>query len=267
MIDPHWSVVDLDPRTWRRLGRFFSPGQFIRAAQPGEHGLFVLHEGGRPLKIVDTRRGVRRDLPISDCHEAFELAHRLFATGHWERVHIVDKNHLANVARQAQATARRELTLDGYYHLVYDLLWGDADGYVCVPSHPGHWHGWTYDGIKRFVSHLPGAAALALGVFEGDAVAIGLILELHGGRVQKVTTFEALDLPPPVAGLSPEFLDRVWARLEEKFAPPAGVLLCTAPAFESWMAAIDKAGELERAAQEGTAHWRLRLADSRAAQE
>ena len=55
MIDPNWSVVDLDPHTWRVLGRFFDPGQYIMATQSGERGLFILHEEGKLLRIVDSQ--------------------------------------------------------------------------------------------------------------------------------------------------------------------------------------------------------------------
>jgi hypothetical protein len=260
MIDPQWSVVDLDPRTWRNIGKYFDPGQYIRAAQPNEHGLFVLHEDGRLLRTVDNLRGVRRDLVIPDCKAPQELARRLFGQGEWDRVHVINKRHLADVARRAQATPRRELTLDGYYHLVYRLLWDDSDGYVCVPPHPGHWHGWTYTGVRQFVDQLPAAATLALGVFDDEAVSISLILELRDGMIRRVTTFEGLELPPSDPRLSAKFLDQLWSCLEAESAPPAGVLLCSASAFNAWIAADDKAAFLQRVSQEGAAHWRLRLA-------
>jgi hypothetical protein len=38
MIDPHWILEDLDPHTWRNLGRFIDPGLYIRAARPDERG-------------------------------------------------------------------------------------------------------------------------------------------------------------------------------------------------------------------------------------
>jgi hypothetical protein len=258
MIDPQWSVVDLDPRTWRNLGKYFDPGQYIRAALPGERGLFVLHDGGRPLRVADTQLGVRRDLGIDHVDDPYLLAHTLFESGEWDRVHVIDKRHLANVARQAQATPRRELTLDGYYHLVYRLLWNNSAGYVCMPPHPGHWHGWTYTQLKQLVDRLPSAATLALGVFDAEAVTIGLVLELRDGLIRRVTTFEGLALPASDVRLSAEFLDRLWSRLAEKFAPPAGVLLCSAATFDSWIAAGDKAGVLRRAAHEGAALWRVR---------
>ena len=56
MIDPHWVLEDLDPRTWLAIGKFFMPDRYIAAAQPGERGLFVLHDGGRPTRVFDTRR-------------------------------------------------------------------------------------------------------------------------------------------------------------------------------------------------------------------
>src|SRR5689334_11907713 len=130
MIDPHWSLVDLDPRTWRNLGRLIEPGQYVSAAQPGERGLFVLHDGARILRVVDSERGVRRDLTLSLERGPAALAHELHARGEWQRVHVIDRRHLANVARLAQATSRRELTLDQYYHLVYSLLWDAAGGYA-----------------------------------------------------------------------------------------------------------------------------------------
>ena len=154
MIDPHWSVIDLDPRTWRAIGGFFDPGQYIRAAQPGEHGLFVLHDGGRVMRVVDTVRGLRRDLALSRVDDPHELAGLLYSQGEWEKVHIIDKRHLASVANQAQENPRRDLTLDQYYHLVYSLVWDGSDGYVCVPARSGAWQGWTYQ-MQAFVASCP----------------------------------------------------------------------------------------------------------------
>lgn len=262
MIDPFWSVVDLDPTTWRNLGKFFDPSQYIRAAEPGEHGLFVLHQGGQVLRVVDSWRGLRPDLAGLDCSRPRAVAQRLFATGEWMRVHLIDKGHLANVARQAQESPRRDLTLDQYYHLVYRLLWNDSDGYVCVPPKPSSWHGWTYTGLQQFVSRLPPAATLALGVFDETQVSIGLVLEFRDGLIRHVTTFEALDLPAQAMQPSPELLDQLWSQLNTQFAPAAGVLLCTQAAFADWLAAEDKAAFLAQAAQEGALFWRLRLNDS-----
>jgi|GEM_PF-800326 len=259
MIDPHWSVVDLDPRTWRNVGRFFDPGQYIRAAQPGEHGLFILHDAGKILRVVDTQSGVRRDFDLPPVADPRALAHSLYARGEWQRVHVINKRHLAQVARQSQAAPRRELTLDAYYQLVYQLLWDESDGYVSVPPHPGHWGGWTYAGLKQFADQLPEEATLALGVFEAGTVAIGLILELCAGTIKRVSTFEALPLNPGEAQLSEAFLERLWTLLAGPFASPAGVLLCSQPIFEQWLTAENKAACLNTARQQGAAFWRLSL--------
>jgi hypothetical protein len=259
LIDPHWKLVDLDPRTWRNLGRFFDPGQYIRAAQPGEHGLFVLHDDGRVMRVVDTRRGVRTDLGLTQVNDPHALAHTLFERREWQRVHIINKRHLAHVAQQAQAEPRRELSLDAYYRLVYKLLWDESDGYVSAPPHPGHWYGWTYAGLKQFADQLLEEATLALGVFEEGTVAIGLILELSRGTIKRVTTFEALPLNPGEAQLSETFLEQLWTLLAGPFASPAGVLLCSQTSFEQWLAAEDKTASLNAARQQGTAFWRLAL--------
>ncbi|MBO0789468.1 MAG: hypothetical protein J2P36_00755, partial [Ktedonobacteraceae bacterium] len=114
MIDPHWSVIDLDPYTWRSLGRFFDPGQYIRSAQPGEHALFILHDQGRPLRVVDTEQGVLTHLNIQSIDDPQTLARSLYAQGTWQRVHVINKSHLANVARLAQ-TSPAASHLDTYY--------------------------------------------------------------------------------------------------------------------------------------------------------
>jgi len=261
MIDPHWSLVDLDPRTWRAIGRFFDPGNYIRAAQPGERGLFVLHDGRRVLRVVDSQTGVRRDLALDQVGDPRALANRLHGRGEWQRVHVIDQRHLAAVARQAQAGPRRDLTLDQYYHQVYQLLWSGDNGYVCVPPRAADWNGWTYAGIRAFVARLPDAATVALGVLEGDALSIGLILELRGGLIRTVTTFEALEEPPPGV-VSQQSLEQLWALLERRSAtvgspPPAAALLCTQAAFETWLAAADKRAALDQLAQSGAACWRL----------
>jgi hypothetical protein len=49
-------LVDLDPLTWRHIGHFFDPGQYIRMARPGEHGLFILHDQGTVLILHAAHR-------------------------------------------------------------------------------------------------------------------------------------------------------------------------------------------------------------------
>ena len=262
MIDPHWSLVDLDPRTWRAIGPFFNPGQYMRAAQPGEHGLFVLHDGHHVLRVVDTARGVRRDLGLDEVDDPEELAARLYARGEWQRVHVINRDHLAAVAQAAQAHPRRDLTLDQYYRLVYHLLWGERGGYVSLPPHPGHWHGWTYEQVRGFAGALPDPASVALGVLDGGDVRIGLVLDLRGGLIRTVTTFETFGFPAPTFDLSAAAFERLWALLEARGrtpggAPPAAALLCSQAAFDAWIAGADKAAVLAEMGRRGEAFWRL----------
>ena len=260
MIDPNWSVIDLDPRTWRNLGRFIDVPQYLRTAQPDEHGLFVLHDAGRPLRVFDSRAGLRADLGIGRVDDPRLLAHSLFETGEWDRVHVIDKRHLAGVARRAQTIENRALHLDAYYRRVFELMWQDPTGYASVPPHPGDWNGFTYGGVLRFLDGLPSAASLALGVFEGETLSIGLIVEARAGVLQRVTTFEALDLTPGEPRLSADFMGQLWASLGQRFAAPAVALLYTAAGFESWISAADKSESLQQALQAGAALLRLRAA-------
>lgn len=259
MIDPHWQVIDLDPVTWRNLGPFLLPERYIAAAQPGEHGLFVLHEHGHLLKVVDTH-AQRLTVAIPQTIEDPDaLAHDLYDTGEWQRVHIIDRQHLAWVARQAQAAPRHDLTLDAYYHLVYSLIWDTRGGYVSVPPHPGHWHGWTYSAIRGFLAALPSSpATLALGVYGAHGLSIGLILVCQDGQIRRVTTFEALNwAPATLAGPTEPTLTALCDALNAQFAPAAAVLLCTDVAFAGWLAASDKSAFLHAARADATAIWRV----------
>ncbi len=255
MIDPQWQVIDLDPVTWRNLGPFFEPQQYIAAAQAGEHGLFILHDQGRLLKIIDTDAA---DVPV-DIPEAIidpaALAQELYARGEWQRVHVIDRHHLAWVAQQAQSAPRRDLTLDSYYHLVYTLMWSDPNGYACEPPPPGRWHGWTYADIRHFIAALPSPATVALGVYGESGLSIGLILVCEGGMIRRVTTFEGLDWSAEDAGPTQHTLTALCEALEAKFAPPAAVLLCSDAVFTGWLAATDKLAYLTTARDDGAAIW------------
>jgi hypothetical protein len=258
MIDPHWQVIDLDPVTWRNLGEFAGLQQFFAAAQSGEHGLFILHDAGQVLKIVDTQT---KDIPANippQISDPVKLARDLYARGQWQRVHIIDRRHLAWVAQQAQATPRHDLTLDAYYHLVYTLIWGSNAGYACEPPHPGHWHGWTYDDIHRFITGFSSPSALALGVYEDDTLAIGLILICDQGKIRKVTTFEALKWDASNPGPTQQTLTALCDALDMQFAPSAAVLLCTKTALTEWLEASDKSAYLASARADGAAIWHVR---------
>lgn len=256
MIDPNWNVVDLDPVTWRNLGRFINVPQYVHAAQPGERGLFIAHDNGRVLKVFDTGRGQRLDLKIERVTNARALAKDLYARGEWDRVHLIDRQHLARVGQLAGAAVNRSLHLDEYYRLVASLIWNGGDGYVVEPPKPDHWNHWTMSQIEQFVSRLPTSASIALGVFEGEGLHIGLILEFQQGNIVRVTTFEAPAIQPIAPALSPDFLDRLWAQLEN-IAPPAAVLLCTQAAFDEWITTPDKVTFILDAAQKGSALLRL----------
>ncbi len=256
MIDPNWSVVDLDPVTWRNLGRFINVPQYVRAAQPGERGLFIVHDGGRVLKVFDTGRGKRPDLKIDRVDGARPLAKELYARGEWDRVHIIDQRHLAHVGSLASASANRSLHLDGYYQLVSDLIWDGGEGYVAEPPKPAHWNHWTMNQIEQFASRLPRSASIALGVFENERLNIGLILKFKRGNIMRVTTFEAPVIQPVTPTLSPDFLDQLWRQLAN-VAPPAAVLLCTQAVFDEWITTRDKVAFILSAAQSGHALLRL----------
>jgi hypothetical protein len=260
VIDPHWQLVDLDPHTWRNIGRFIDPGLYIRAGSPDERGLYVIHDSGAVLSIVESSGQSRRDLGIERVDAPRSLAKDLYETREWDRVHIVDRTHLNDVSTQAQQLENRDLELDAYYRNVFRLIWGDEDGYVALPAHPGNWHGWTYDRVSSFVGQFSEPASLALGVIsdDGSSLEIGLIGEVSHGSFHKVTTFESLPFPREDASVSGEFIDRIWAHLSQGAWPPAAVLLCTSSVFENWVYGPDKRRTIDNAVVEGRAILRFR---------
>lgn len=256
MIDWNWEVVDLDPTTWRNLGRFIEPGQYIRTARSHEHGLFVLHDGGAPLRAHDTQTGPRADLIGVRIDDPLTYAHSLYESGEWDRVHVIDKRHLAAIARQAQQLENRALTIDAYYRKVFELIWRNPAGYASVPPHPGAWQGFTYAQAQRLVAAVPGPATLVLGVLDGAALHIGLILEVRDGLIRRVTTFEALTLHGPLE-LSSQVFEHLTAQIGERFSPVVAALFCDLPTFEALLAAPDKRAALHTAVSSGRAYARL----------
>lgn len=252
LIDPNWTLEDLDPHTWRTIGPYIDPGRYVMAGSRDEHGLFILHDRGRLLRVVDARSGRRDDLGIERVDAPSDLAAALHARGEWDRVHVIDRAHLARVAAAAQASPQRELTLDAYYRRVAGLIWGDGDGYACVPPRPGHWNHWTYAGVTQFVRLLPSPSSLTLGAIDNGAVEIGLIARTGEGMIRQVTTFEALPADHPPVAVNDQFADWLWQAVAG-IAPPAVLLLCTPDVFAAWIAGERKRAILEEAVEAGTA--------------
>lgn len=251
MIDPNWLLEDLDPRTWRAIGQFFYPIQYIAAAQPNEHGLFVLHDRGLHPRVVDTATGVRTDLGIAHVHDPRAVAARLFNTGEWDRVHVIDRQHLAHVVRSVSSPTPRE-PLDAHYHRVYQSVWDGSDGYVALPPHPGSWHGWSYSSLKSFVARLPSPSSIGLVVLGNDraGVEIGLAAHVVDGRIKRLTTLEGLPrLAAPCIGK--DFLSAFCVALDQALAPAAMALVCTRAAFDAWLYAGEARSSVLRQAIAG----------------
>lgn len=259
MIDPNWQLVDLDPYTWRAIGKFIDPGMYIRAGSAEEHGLYVIHDRGTVLSVVESSGTRRADLGLDHIERPDLTAQGLFDRGEWDRVHVIDRMHLQSVSTSAQQLANRDLELDAYYRHVFQLVWGNEAGYAVIPKHPGSWHGWTYQQIVDVVYQLQAPASLALGVIDDEgALIIGLLGEVSDGSFRKVTTFESLPFDRLEVSVTQEFLDRLWSHLATTDYPPATVLLCTESIFDRWVNEPDKARTISEAIDSGTAVLRLR---------
>jgi hypothetical protein len=258
MINPHWSVVDLDPVTWRAIGEFISPGRYVRAGESGEHALYVLHDNGRVLNIVDTESGRRTDIDPGRIVDPDAVASDLLGRGEWDRVHLVDRQHLRAVAHEAQSSPRHDLTLDAYYRLVSHLMWSNSDSrYVVAPPRETTWNGWTYGGVLEWIESLPNPATIALGVVGATGLRIGVIAQLENGLINVLTTFESLRFPREDAEISEAYRDRLWHAIDATFAPAVALLLCTDDVFDRWIHEPNKADTINAAVASGAAFIRF----------
>ena len=256
MIDPQWDVSDLDPITWRNIGRYLPPGQYMRAGNPDEHALYVLHQAGVVLNVIDTVSGRRTDLGINLVSDPATLAGDLHQRGEWDRVHIVDKAHLVAVSHEVQSDARSELTLDAYYRFAYQQYWDGEGGYVTAPARATTWNHWTWSGVQAWIAALPSPASIGLGVVGNDGLEIGVLLGVSDGLIRRVTTFEALRVPRSAAAVSAAYLDAIWTGMEV-IAPPAALLICTPDAFEAWLTGPHKQSAIDAAVATGRAFVRF----------
>jgi hypothetical protein len=258
MIHPHWSVVDLDPITWRNIGAFISPGRYVRAGDPGERALYVLHDNGRVLNAVDTASGRRIDLGLARIDDPDGVAADLFDRGEWDRIHLVDRQHVAAVAHEAQSDPRHGMTLDQYYRLVYHLTWSNSDSrYVVHPPRKESWHGWTYGMVQDWLGTLPDPATVALGVVGDGGLQIGVYAQIEDQLITVLSTFESLPVPREAAAVSADYRDRIWDAIADKFAPPAALLLCRSEVFDRWIHQQGKRKTIVDAVADGTAFTRF----------
>jgi hypothetical protein len=256
MIDPNWDVTDLDPITWRNIGDYILPTRYVRAGSPTEHALYILHDKGAVLNIVDNRLGRRTDIALDRITNPQATANLLHASGEWDRVHVVDKDHLRAVAHEAQSDPRPELTLDAYYRFVASQYWDGEGGYVTTPARPDSWNGWTWGGVKAWVDAIPGELSVGLGVVGTERLEIGVIAVVRDGLVRRLTTFEALPIPRDAAAVTAEYHQQIWDAMAERIAEPYAVLICTPEVFEHWLTGPDKRQTIADAIATGDAHYR-----------
>jgi hypothetical protein len=257
MIDPHWDVADLDPVTWRRIGDYIRPTRYVRAGAPEEHALYVLHDQGAVLNVVDSQIGRRTDITVEPIRNPGQTADLLFGRGEWDRVHVIDKAHLQAVSDEAQSNPQHALTLDAYYRFVYQQYWDGEGGYVTSPARADNWNGWTWSGVQAWMAALPSPGAVGLGVIGLEGLEIGVIVVVSEGLIRRVTTFETLPVPRRDAAVSAAYQDRIWQAMAEVIGPPAALMICTVEVFEAWLLGPDKQGAVNAGVARGGAFVRM----------
>lgn len=83
------------------------------------------------------------------------------------------------------------------------------------------------------------SATVALGVFDGKRVVVGLILQVEDDMLRTVTPLDSLQLDAPLT-VSAESFERLWDALIHTLKPPAAALLCDRATFEGLVQAENK---------------------------
>lgn len=249
MIAQDILVIDLDPCTWRNLG------EAMRLGLRQKRTLSILHDGGRLIKVYDSKLGLREDIVVEVVDPA-RLAKKLYESlPGIERVQIFDKRSLIDFSLRVQRNPFDELDTDEYLNMVSEVGRREFEDGICIyPPQPEGWNFFRYAQVRKFIKEVvPDRSTLVLGVFDGGELYIGLIVGVEGRKVKLVTTFDSL-VPLGLGALEgPEDYKEVLRLTARRFYEPAVGLFTDRATFEELILREEKRGVLRRALEEGRA--------------
>lgn len=222
------------------------------AVRPGPT-LWVLHDSGRVLRAWHETRGA---VPL-----AGPVSGTLEEAARWSVEYGAPEVRVADLAARDRFLAWAQdpawvFAHDGFGHFeaLHDGMHREGSGILCYPRREGIDRYVPVKRAREFLSRLRPDSIFLLGVVEGRAWWASLAVQLEGGEVVRVSTFD--DLPEPLrkgpSGEEPgKFLAREAAR---HFRRPVEVLLLGREAFEDLARRHFRGlGSLERASEAGPA--------------
>ncbi len=241
MIDQDIAVIDIDPVSWRNLGRM------RKELIPDQRILTVLKDEGRIVAVFDHHR--RRPVEIPDASEApGELARRLFQDngGAFDKVRVWEREALKEFAKEISFPLRQELDRDDYQHWARALRRTNYRGTIAeYPPYEEEKDPFGYPLLRSFVGNHDDSI-LFIAAFAGGAPSFNLILGVKNKKVNLLTTWDAFggeELKPDWAAAE--------AKLAAKFGPVSAGMMIEKDALAAIFRAEKKEEEIGRARAAG----------------
>ena len=251
MLHENPLMVDANVDHWRNLQAL------LLESAKGKRRIIVIHEDGRILKFVHSRRAeIARPVErIDDPHAAARAIYEA-NPGACDFVAVFERRGFDRYFAAFQDTWRSDEDLDVYVQRTYALMDDYPDAIVTYPGRARdtlglQWRfGTTYEAgtqaVRRYVD--PGTSVV-FGVFDGDALWATLVLRFDADhRADVVTTVDPTEL---TASGREALAGEVVAWVEAKYGRCSLALFTDVEGARSFLATPDKGAALARLAGRG----------------
>ncbi|HHV62857.1 MAG TPA: hypothetical protein GXX51_09490 [Firmicutes bacterium] len=185
MLDRNIMVLDIDHQQWRRLY------DLIWGPYRGRQRIYVLHDGGRVRKVYHSLLGSlpASGVSVSDPRSCGkELAEKYDA----DETVIIERGKLRRLYAMWENSFKQDEDFDEYLSWFFNMIGEAQDGAVYIYTRVPNLRGITYEGLRNILTRLPDGRTAVLSIFHGREVWASLIVGKAGGRVNLVTTTDAL---------------------------------------------------------------------------
>jgi hypothetical protein len=168
-------VLDLDPRQWAALHELVLESRRLR------HWGYVLHSEGRVLTRHPADVGVA---PGDVVHDPQKTADLLYGAGGYDRVLVIDRDRLSELACQAAPLAEPDGDLTTYRERVDALYWA-SPAVVTAPAAPANpWRD------MRMLAEALGSGLVHVLVHDesADRVVAAVALQVARGSVTRISS-------------------------------------------------------------------------------
>ncbi len=237
MLSPTALISDLNPVQWRRLTE-------LAYGRPNRR-LFLIHEGGRPVKLYDSEGGAlpTPTEPVGDPQAAADrlLASHPGVSSAW----VVDPEPFRKALAEVQAATSLDQNLDDYVLMEWERR-REIQGFAMAPQGELLWHSLPLKRLKSFVEKmLPSTCSFVLAVFDGEALWASAIVQFQDKKIVAIQTTDALDQADLKDVVGRDQHPFLLSMVANTFRRPAFGWFVERPVFEAWMKAPDMEGKDE----------------------